>query len=147
MDNIITDFFIQGLDSFITALIITFLVVLMSQQQTMAGIVSENYNNALMMQEYREYNAYNHKHVYSSDIVSLIMKTKGFPEVKVTTTGGTYTFNTSSHSLDYKASVLSEKIDPNRLYDADVSYEDNTYQLGVKSVVFRPCSRNGSCGR
>lgn len=147
MDNIIADFFIQGVDAFITALIVSFLVVLMSQQQTMAGIVSENHNNAAMMQEYREYNAYDHKHVYASDIVSLIMKTKGWPEVKVTTTSGNYTFNISGHSLEYKAAVLSEKIDPNKLYDAEVSYEDQTYHLGVKSIKFTPCTSNGNCGR
>ncbi len=148
MDNIIADFFIQGVDAFITALIVSFLVVLMSQQQTMASIVSDNHNNALMMQEYREYNAYDHKHVYASDIVSLVMKTKGYPEVKVTVPSGvSYDFKIGFNSLEYKAATLSEKIDPNKLYDADVTYEDPTYHLGVKGITFKPCTSNGNCGR
>lgn len=147
MDNIIADFFIQGVDAFITALIVSFLVILMGQQQIMAGIVSENHHNAVAMQEYREYNAYDHKHIYASDAVSLIMRTKGWPEVTVNTTSGNYTFNTSGNSLEYKAAVLSEKIDPNILYDADVIYEDPTYHLGVKSITIRPCTTSGTCGR
>ena len=78
MENSITVLFMQGIDAFISALIVSFMVIILSQQMTMATMVTENRNNANIMAEYREYNAYDGKEVYASDIVSLIMQSKGW---------------------------------------------------------------------
>ena len=58
MENSITVLFMQGIDAFISALIVSFMVIILSQQMTMATMVTENRNNANRMAEYREYNAY-----------------------------------------------------------------------------------------
>lgn len=136
MENTITALFMQGIDSFISALIVSFLVIMLSQQQSMAVIVTENRNNANMMAEYREYNAYDNKEVYAADIVSIIMKTKGWPNITVNVAGTAYNFTLHNNSIPYKASDLSEKINPNYLYQAQITYTDPTYHLGVEKITF-----------
>lgn len=145
MEGTLVDMFAQGLDAFITSIIVMFLVIMLSQQQSMATIVSENHNTALQMQEYREYNAYDHKHVYAADVISLIMKKKGYPEIKVDVNGTVYTFTLSSSSIPYNVDDLYRKIDPKYLYNADIVYDDPVYRVGVKTVTFKSCS-NSSCG-
>jgi len=147
MEGTIADLFIQAVDTLITALVISFLVILLALSFRMMTIVQENENSANLMSEYREYNAYDNKHVYASDIVSLIMKSKGYPGISVTTTTGTYTFNLSGQSLKYKADILSEYIDPNYIYDANITYTDPTYRIGVEAITFRQCPSSGACGR
>lgn len=147
MEGTIADFLIQAIDLIITALVISFLVILLALCYRMTSVVQENENSANLMSEYREYNAYDSKHVYASDIASLIMKTKGYPGISVETTTGTYTFDLDVQSLEYKADILSEYIDPNYIYDADITYTDSTYRIGVEKITFRRCPSSGACGR
>lgn len=145
MDSTIVDMFAQGVDAFITSIIVSFMVIMLSQQQTMANVVSENHATALEMQEYREYNAYDHKHVYAADIISLILRKQSYPEIEVRTANGTtLKFNLTSHSVDYDVDKLYLAIDPRYLYDSDVSYDDSQYRTGVNKITFRACS-NSSC--
>lgn len=136
MENSITVLFMQGIDAFISALIVSFMALILSQQMSMATIVTENRNNANIMAEYREYNAYDGKDVYAADIVSLIMQSKGWPEISVKVGGTTYNFTLSHNDIPYKAADLSEKIDPNLLYEAQIQYTDPTYNLGVEKIIF-----------
>lgn len=136
MENSITVLFMQGIDAFISALIVSFMVIILSQQMTMATMVTENRNNANIMAEYREYNAYDGKEVYASDIVSLIMQSKGWPEISVNVGGTTYNFTLDRNDIPYKAADLSEKINPNLLYEAQIVYTDPTYNLGVEKIIF-----------
>lgn len=146
MEGTVVDMFVQGLDAFITSIIVSFMVVMLSQQQTMASMVSENQNTAAQMQEYREYNAFEHKHVYAADVISLIMKKKGYPEIEVRVGNKTYTYSLSRKSTEYNTDTLYQIIDPRYLYDADVAYEDATYRTGVNKVTFKACTNGASCG-
>lgn len=137
MEGSITALFMQGIDAMISALIVSFMVIMMSQQMTMASIVTENRANAVKMAEYREFNAYDNTEVYAADIVSLLMKSKGWPEVSVKVGGTTYNFTLSNSDIAYKAAELSEKIDPNLMYTSTIQYTEPKYHLGVEKIIFK----------
>lgn len=140
MDSTIVDMFAQGIDAFITSLIVSFMVIMLSQQQTMASVVSENHTTALEMQEYREYNAYDNRQVYAADIISLILKKKGYPTINVTDVNGhTLTWSLAGYpqNAPYNVDALYRVIDPRYIYNASLEYDDNDYRVGVKEVNFR----------
>lgn len=141
MGDTLVDVFAQGIDAFITAMIVSFMVLMIAQQQSMAAVVQENHINALQMQEYREYNAYQTKHVYAADIISLILKKKGYPTIEVrTAAGSTLTWSLSVTSVPYNVDRLYQSIDPRYIYDSTVEYEDTINRQGVKKLIFKVCT-------
>lgn len=144
MGDTLIDMFAQGIDAFITSLIVSFMVIMLSHQQTMASIVAENHNTALEMQEYREYNAYSGKHVYAADIISLILKKKGYPEIEVQIGSESKVWSLSRTDIAYNIDALYVWIDPQYIYDADIYYEDMQYRTGVKKIRFKACT-NSNC--
>lgn len=140
MDSTLVDVFAQGIDAFITAMIVSFMVLMIAQQQSMAAVVQENHVNALQMQEYREYNAYQNKHVYAADIISLILKKKGYPTIEVRNGSSTLTWSLTTTSIPYNVDRLYQAIDPRYIYDATAEYEDASTRSGIKKIIFKVCT-------
>ena len=84
------------------------------------------------MEEYREHNGYDHTVVYSSDIVSAILKSKGDLEIKVNATSGTYTWNRNYKATNYTAAEINTVLDNTKLYDSEITYGGNDEVIGYE---------------
>lgn len=113
--------------------------------------ISRQEGNRVMMQEYREYNGFNNKVVYSQDIVSLVLKERG--EVGVRVLRGTsllsywcddpdledsletcdepWSLNNGAKQTTYTATAVQEKLDVDKVYLGSLTYGPNGEVMGV----------------
>ena len=106
------------------------------------GTLNEQQNKTELIKEFRLYNAYNHKTVYCQDVVSLILETRGTPYIEVNTGTEILYWQESSaianvkgipvqHATEYSSTSILEKLDINKVYDAELITGDNGEVLGI----------------
>ena len=72
------------------------------------------------IRDYRETAPYDGETVYAQDIVSLIFKNRGEPEVVVKTGKGTLRWNLYYASTEYTSEAITTAININKMYDGVV---------------------------
>lgn len=138
------DFAEMGINLLMAALLISSL--------TMCAMLSHQYNEKALenqaiaeeFQEQRNNLFYNHTHVYQQDVVALVLRYKGDREVRVSlSNGNTYSWNSKTQSSSYKVSEISNLLPKDILYDSDLLYGPNLYDvIGYQFVEHQP-----GCGR
>lgn len=142
MDSVIVDWITLGVDTMISALMIIGIASLLMTANVITASVMEQEALTAELEEYHEHNAYDHTHVYQQDIISAIMKNRGYPAVYVQSSKGSYTWNMSGAPCDYKSADISERIDISVIYDADLEKDSSGAVIGY---TFRP--HTSGCGR
>lgn len=72
------------------------------------------------IQDYRETSPYDGETVYAQDIVSLIFRNRGEPEVVVHTGGRTLRWSLTTASTEYTSEAITTAININKMYDGIV---------------------------
>ena len=132
MDNTTSDTVILGVDMALIASVLWSLLLVVSLFTAFTIKVDEQETTRIRLEEYREHNGYDHTVVYSSDIVSAILKSKGDLEIKVNATSGTYTWNRNYKATNYTAAEINTVLDNTKLYDSEITYGGNDEVIGYE---------------
>lgn len=141
-DNVIADWLVMGVNVSVNAVILAGWLAIMGLFAILNNTVSEQEAQNIRLEEYREYNQYDHTHVYAQDVMTAIYQYRGAPAVKVSSSCGTFEWSLTSIPCEYKTVQISPLIDQTMVYDADIEYGLNGE---VVALVFRSCA--GYCGR
>lgn len=145
MIDIVADMITQAIDICMDAIIIAAIAVGLTLQAQIIDVVDKQNATAAQMSFYREYNGFDNKHVYSSDIVGLIMDKRGYPKisVEIEDTGQNinevYVWSLEARETDYVVQEISAKIPPNYLYHSYLEYTNGD----LSEIQIRTC--NGQC--
>lgn len=79
------------------------------------------------LQEYREVNQYiNRDDLKAGDVIQFVLKSQGYPAVKVVVNGTTYLFNDETNPANYTATFASSIVDNNFYYKCTYSPDERT---------------------
>lgn len=120
MNDTIANLIAEGVDLMIAAVMLVSITAVMSVFMVFNTSVVENQALSAEIQEYRVHNAYENKHVYAQDIVSIIFKSRGYPAVSVQSSKGNHTWSRVSVPCDYKTGEITKLIDQTVIYDSQV---------------------------
>lgn len=122
-----------AIQAVIAATIVTVVVVLMTLGKNVLAASYEDRRVTEAMQEYRKYNQYDNKEVYSQDIVSLVFENRGEPYVKVTTRGGAVKeWSKNTQSTAYTSDAVTAAIPISDMYDSQVIKDSNGAVVGYE---------------
>lgn len=143
-ENIAGDYAKIGIGLLVSALFI--------QTVSMSYGMSKQYQerqleNQVVISEIKEHRNnlfYANTHVYQQDVVSLILRYKGDRRVLVKLkNGNTYEWSKDYHSTNYKVSSVSSVLPKDVLYDADLIYGPNKYDV----IGYQFVEHQDGCGR
>lgn len=143
-EKVFSDLAEMGISLIITALLISGIgaCLLLSDQYHEKQL--ENQVVAEEIKEQRNNLFYNHTHVYQQDIVALILRYKGDRDVVVKLNNGNiYSWTPDNKSSEYKVSDISNLLPKNILYDADIIWGPNRYDV----VGYQFIEHQDGCGR
>ena len=140
-ESIFSDYVKIGISMLCTAVILASISVCLILSHSYHEKQLQNQIVAEQLQEHRRNIFYNHAHVYQQDIVSVILEYKGDREVRVIQEDGTELSWTKDYaSTNYKVSEVSTAIDRTLLYDSELIYGPNLYD--VVGYQFTVCDRS-----
>lgn len=113
--------------------------------------IEQRENTKIVMQEYRRYNGYNEKVVYSQDVASLIMEERGDLYVSFRGAKGLFVYSNNdtvckkitgsvAPDMEYTAVKVMESLDVNKVYYGHFYYGDSGELLGIQ---FKEGTMNG----
>lgn len=143
-EKIFGDYVELGISLLISALLImgTSMCIMISNQYH-----EKQLENQVVAQEIREQRNnlfYNNTHVYQQDVVALVLRYKGDRTVQVRLSNGSiYTWSANSSSSNYKVSDISALLPKDILYDADIIWGPNGYEV----VGYQFVEHQAGCGR
>lgn len=135
MNDIIADLISQGVDLLITAVILSSIITMMASAQQLNGEINEQQAIHAEITEYRQHNQFDNTEVYAQDIISAIMKYRGTPYVTVKFADATYTWSGSVQATNYSASAISNKINSDYTYSANLVYDVGGVVIGYEFVA------------
>jgi DMSO/TMAO reductase YedYZ molybdopterin-dependent catalytic subunit len=145
MNDTIASWLAIGVEVLITSVLIMALVAVMMASQTVTAAVLEQDAMAAEMQEYREYNQFDNRHVHMQDIVAVVLKWKGIPYTSVTGLGGgtrKWSPGSSDDVAGYSTVRVSGRLDPTKRYHSVLKKSPNGEVLGFEFAV---CNGGASC--
>jgi hypothetical protein len=129
-EKIFGDYVDMGISLIASALLIGGISICISLSDQYHEKQLENQITATTIKEQRNNLFYNNTDVYQQDIISLIIKYKGDKEVRVRLSNGTiYSWTNASRSSDYKVSDISALLPKDVLYESDIIYGPNRYDV------------------
>ena len=143
-DKVFSDLAEMGISLLVSALLISGISTCLILSNQYHEKQLENQVIAEEIKEQRNNLFYNHTHVYQQDIVSLILRYKGDREVHVKMSDGSvYQWTPDVQSTSYRVSDISGVLLKDVLYDADIIWGPNLYDVvGYQFVEHQP-----GCGR
>lgn len=143
-EKIFADMAEIGINLLVTALLISGIVVCITLSDQYHEKQLENQVIAEEIQEQRNNLFYNNTHVYQQDVVSMVLKYKGDREVQVRLKDGSYyEWSKDTQSSNYKVSEISALLPKDVLYDADIIWGPNMYDV----VGYQFVEHQEGCGR
>lgn len=137
MNDTIAEWLSTAVEVCICAGIMSGLILIMSSAHTLSTTLTEQEAVAAEMRYYREYNGYDHTHVYQGDAITAIFKGRGMPEIYVKSSKGNYEWTEDSAPCPYTAREIAALIAPDVVYDADLEKSPNGEVIGI---TFEPHS-------
>lgn len=138
------DYIEMGLGLLAAAMVLSVITVSLGlskqyhEKQLESQIVSKE------IQEQRNNLFYNNTHVYQQDVVAMVLRYKGDREVIARLSNGTtYKWSKTEKATDYKVSDISVILPKDVLYDADVIYGPNMYEV----IGYQFVEHQAGCGR
>lgn len=133
----------------IMSIVILFSLNTMQVAHEITNTIDQQEAVTTKMKEFRTYNAYDHTTVYSQDVVSLILETRGNPYIKVTAGSAIYYWQnnkavaTTYHipvqkATEYSSTAILTKLNINKVYKAELIKGGNGEVLGVSFVETNP---------
>lgn len=116
--------------SSVTALVLTFAIMLGSSVREMSRVQQAEIDAVEMVKEYREHNKYDGTEVYPQDIISLLLEKRGKPEVWVDTVSGsgvtfTYKWNSTLPDENWTPTYFTGLLPLTAKYEAGFVKDDN----------------------
>lgn len=135
MDQPVSDSIIMGIDMALVAILLSSFIFIASNFSSLNSAMDSQETIRTSLEEYREQNGYDNTKVYSSDIVSAILKSKGTMTISVSNGTNTYVWSDSSAASPYTASQISALLDNNVLYNSKLVFGGNNEVAGYDFEV------------
>lgn len=134
MDDVISSSFLTAFEVLMCCVVLFMLSSVFSLTTSVSSAMSDADLARSEIIEYREYNQFDGNVVYPQDIVSAVLKSRGYIAITVISSKGTYTWAGSSTSTgaatDYNVVDVSSKIDFTKMYDSQVVFGGNGEIVG-----------------
>ena len=143
-EKIFGDYAMMGISLLISGIFLSSVTITLNLSDQFHEKQLENQMIAEELKEERNNLFYNNTHVYQQDVVAMILRYKGAREVHVKLSdGSTYEWSKESQSSDYKVTEISKLLPKDVLYDADLVYGPNLYDV----VGYMFVEHQEGCGR